>query len=124
MRILVPLTGELITFNSGNPDNPVKPIDFTELLPIELTDFSWEALNYDFEAGVVELEITFKPTTIPTKWDDKGKAIESRQEEEDDFQQRKVASESALSKVLREHTIDELYAMSKCSRLNRPFKEK
>lgn len=122
MRVLVPITGELISSNSGNPDNPVRPIDFTELLPVELADFAWEAIRYDFEAGVAELEITFKPKRIATKWDGEGNPTESRPETEGEFQQRQGKSENALRTVLKDHTISELYEMAKQPGLKRPFK--
>jgi len=124
MRIVVPITGELIASKSGNPDNPVKPLDFRKLLPKGLDNFAWEAINYDFEAGVVELEITFSPKEIPTKFNDKVEVIETRFETQEEFSQRRIASENALRNVLREHTIDELHQMTGEQRLIKPFKGK
>jgi len=123
VQILVPITGELITFDSGNPDNPVRPINLTKLLPSELADFSSEAIRYDFEAGVVELEITFTQQSIPIEWDAGGKIIKLRTETVEELEERQTRSEAALRKVLRDHTVSELHQMTGEAKLIRPFKE-
>lgn len=122
MRILVPITGELITFQSGNPDNPVKPLNFNKLLPEGLDDFAWEAIEYDFERGVVELEITFVKKRIPTEWGTEGQVTASKPETDEALAKRQAESKNALHKVLRQHTTDELHQMTKEPKLIRPFK--
>lgn len=127
MRVVVPITGELITPEGGNPDNPVRPIDFTALIrqvSVESSDFSWEALNYDFENGVVELEISFEKGHIPTEFGADGSPTAFRLETDSEFNQRRTKSENALHSLLKEHTIGKLHQMTGELKLIRPFKEK
>lgn len=144
MRIIVPITGEIIAFDpehpelaSGNPSNVVRPLDFNKLLPG--TDFAFQAINYDFVNGLVELEVTFIKKRIPTKWRDetneellertvvtghsverKQYVAESREETDVEFQQRKANIEKALNDTFNKKTINELYQMTGEPRLKKP----
>lgn len=125
MRILVPITGELTAPGRGNPDNPVRPVDITTLarrVSVELSDFSWRVLNYDFENGIAELEVSFEKRNIPIKFDGEGNPTEFRLETKGEFQQRRTQSEDALHAILRDHTIDELHRATGEPKLVRPFK--
>lgn len=85
MRIVLPLTGEFISYDSktkigiGSNDNPVQPIDLTRLLrgqghPVAFADFSWQLIKLDYEEGEAEIEITFGRRKVP-RLDAQGKFL-------------------------------------------------
>lgn len=119
MKVIVPITGELIGSDAGNPDDPVRPINLVKLLPVELTDFAWQAINYDFDAGLVELEVTFEPQIIETDWDGKSNPIAWREETQIELATRQTNTEEALRQILQDHTRDELHQMSGSPKLKR-----
>ena len=122
MRIVVPITGELISYESGNPDNPVQPINFRKLVPKELNNFSWEAVSYNFEAGTVELEIVVEKGPKQIGFPPEGeieKPEHFRPETGAEFNQRKTDTENALRNIFGDNTTDELYQMAGESKLKR-----
>lgn len=144
MRITVPITGEIIEFDpkhperaSGNPNNVVRPLDFGKLLPDQR--FAYQAINYDFVNGLVELEIKFAKIDIVTKWRDEtdeellqrtvwtGHSVErdrvpdeTRKETDEEFSLRKAKTEKTLNDTFNKKTIDELYQLSGELRLKKP----
>ncbi|MBA7583585.1 hypothetical protein ES708_25531 [subsurface metagenome] len=105
MRLLIPLTGRVVAFSplSGDPDDPIKVIN------VDLGDISWQAVSFDLENGVVEVE-----ADVPRHLD----------EDDASYLPRKARVLENARSILKGHTRDELYAMGKSSRLKRPFKEK
>ncbi len=101
MRLLIPLTGKVVTLNplSGDLADPIRVID------VDMGDISWEAVSYDLENGVVEVE-----ADVP------------RHPNEDNahYETRRVAVLENARSILHSHIRDELYTMSKCSRIKRP----
>lgn len=104
MRIIVPITGEVTADGGGNPNKPIRPLNLTELLPAEFTDFGFKTINYDFDAGMVELELSFS---------------KNESESDEGFTTRQEASQNAILKLLREHTADELYELAKQPKLDK-----
>lgn len=125
MRITVPITGELIGPESGNPDNPVKPLDFRKLLPRDCQNFSWQAIKHDFEEGTVELEVTvekgMKQIVFPPEGEEE-KPEYFRPETDEEFNQRRIATEDTLRSTFEGQTVDELYQMAGEPKLT-PFKK-
>ena len=119
MRITVPITGELIGEGSGNPNNPIRPINLAKLLPVEVLDFSWTNAVYDYEKGLVSIEISFKNKQIPVEWDAQGKVTKLRRETDEELVGRKNASEVAI-KALLEKSVGKLYDLSGEARLIKP----
>lgn len=119
MRITVPITGEILNGKSGNPANPVRPVNFHKLLPPGLDNFGWQAIEWDFENGTVEIEVTFRHDTFATL-DGEGKLLSSRRETDTELNQRRTASENALRDMLKK-TKEELYALSGDKPLKKPF---
>jgi len=125
MRLIVPLTGTVIREGSawgdgklsGDPGDPIRPID------INLGNVSWKMVDIDLENEVMEIEVEAgKKVSEPTgEVDDEGKPIyKSRPTTE----QEKTGFLQHAQDLVMNHIKDELYTMSKCSRLKRPFKEK
>jgi len=51
MRLLVPLTGTLLTYGpTGEPEDPVRMID------LDLGDVEWHAVGFDLENDLMEIE--------------------------------------------------------------------
>jgi len=108
MKILMPITGELIGEQSGNPNNPVRPLDIGKLLPKNPKfGYAYACYNYDFENGTVELHF---------------KSSQKKEESDEEFQQRQVATENILRSALTEHTITELHQLTGEPKLIRPLK--
>lgn len=122
MRVLVPITGDEVTYGSGNPDNPIRPLNIRELLPESLKRFSWRAIEYDFDKGVVKIELYFKKVDKPTKWDAEGREIEHIKETDVAFAKRQTDTANAITSILRTHTIGELHQLTGEPKLMRPFK--
>lgn len=104
MIIKVPFTGEIISTNPlrGNPDNPLKPVDFQNLLPIEATHFHYKVIKYHLDIGEVELDITFEDMPIDIGEVDDNKIPILRKElpgEKENRIQRSIAALTNLDKV-------------------------
>lgn len=107
MIIQMPVTGELIAPRSGSLDKPVRPINFIKLLPVGLTDFNFQVLNYDFDNGIAEIELTFT----------------QRDEPDAAFEARKKDIETAITALLETHNFDELNELTKEPKLVKKFKK-
>lgn len=118
MRLTMPLTGTVLVENplTGDDNDPVRPID------LNLGNVSWTMLDVDLDNEVMIIEVS------------PGEKIDEPTGEEDGegnpiYTRRKVTEEEKLKflqdaqDLVMNHTKDELYTMSKCSRLKRPFKE-
>ncbi len=127
MRITVPVTGELIDntkgFEVGSATNQVRPIRLEKLLPVEFLDFSWKDPLYDFDKGLVSIEISFKNKQIPIEWDAQGKVTKTRRETDEELVARRQASEAALLTELGK-TPDELHNKTEEPKLKKPAKVK
>jgi|Deesub1362A_J573_1020465.scaffolds.fasta_scaffold13878_3 hypothetical protein len=108
MRIRVPITGKIlekrvvngVPYVSGDPDDPVRPVDFIDLLPAHLRDFGWQNPVYDFEKGEVELEIVFAKKAVEAV---PGDPAMMRPETDQEFEARRIATEAALDDIVRNH---------------------
>lgn len=124
MRLTIPLTGTVLVEGSvwgggglsGDPNDPIRPID------LDLGNVSWVMADVDLENEVMMIEV--KPgekVSEDTGEVDKGNPIYitrlATKEEKQGFLQH-------AQNLVVNHTRDELYQMSKCSRLKRPFKGK
>lgn len=131
MRILVPITGTALTLDpiSGDPDDPIRLID------IDLGNVSWKLIRLDLDNDMAEIEITpGDKVSFPTgefgmfgtsEKDAKGKPIYEELEIYETRQATEAEKQSLLDyarNLVEGHTKDELYQMSGCSRLKRPFK--
>ena len=130
MIIKVPMTGEIKEFDpehpelaSGNPDNPVRPLDFAKLLPRELLGFAWKAVELNFVNGIMTIEVMFSKKTIVTEWDntkDPPEPLTWRKESDAEFSQRQANSVKALSDTFEKKTAGELYEITKEPKLKKP----
>lgn len=117
MNLTIPLTGTVITESplSGDPNDPVRPID------IDLGNVSWKMVYVDLEneVAIIEVEPAEGVDEDTGQVDGKGRPIHKRIQATE--QERKGFLQYAQDLVMN-HTKDELYQMSKCPRLKRPFK--
>ena len=104
MRLTLPLTGTVIEENplGGDPNDPVRPID------IDLGNVSWVMENIDLENEVMVIEVS--PAEVIS--DPELGSRKATAEEKQGF--LKYAQE-----LIKKHTRDELYQMSKCTRLKK-----
>lgn len=126
MRIEVPLTGTVLVEGkslldgnlTGDPNDCIRPID------IDLGNVSWIAVDIDLDKEVMIIEVEpGEEVSEPTG--------EIDPETEEPIYSSRLATEAEKQQFLQgtrhlidSHTKDELYQMSGCSRLKRPFKEK
>ncbi len=120
MILTVPITGRLISYDPktkigvGSDDSPVKPLDFNKLLP-EGCDFKWEAVVYDYEGGMVIVEITFAKKVTVTEWDktkDPPEPLAWRKESDTEFYNRQANTEKIIRDTFDGKTADELYEIT------------
>lgn len=125
MRITIPLTGTVLVEGSvhgvgdlvGDDSDPIRPVD------IDLGNVSWTLVNIDIdnEVMVIEVEPGEKVSEPTGESDTEGNPIYKTREA---TEQEKQGFLQHAQDLVMNHTKDELYTMSKCSRLKRPFKEK
>ena len=128
MKIKVPITGEIIEFDpehpelaSGNDANPVRPLDFSKLMPD--SDFAWRATEYDFVNGFVTIEVTFAKKTIVTEWDntkDPPEPLTRHTESDREFHKRQADTEKSLRDTFEKKTVEKLYAITGEPKLKKP----
>jgi len=120
----VPITGKLKSYDPktkvgiGSDDDHPRPLDFEKLVPG--CGFRWDAVSYDYEGGMVIVEITFAKIITVTKWDhSKDPPEELAWERESDavFYERQASVEKLLWSIFQEKTVDELYEITGESRL-------
>lgn len=124
MRLTIPLTGTVLVEGFiwgagdlvGDPKDPIRPVD------IDLGNVSWTMVGVDLESEVMIIEVN--PAEVVAEdtgeVDVEGNPIyrsrSATQEEKTKFLQD-------AQNLIKSHAKDELYQMSGCSRLKRPFKE-
>ncbi len=122
-----PVTGKLISYDPktkigvGSNDNPVRPLDFNKLLPKEC-DFKWTAVSYDYEGGMVIIEITFTKKITVTEWDNAKTPPEQlawRTETDAEFYKRQMETEKILWDIFKK-PVDELYKLTGQPRVEKP----
>ncbi len=120
MIIRVPITGKLISYDpktkigKGSDDNPIAPLDFNKLLPAG-HNFRWDAVSYDYEGGMVIVEITFSKITTVTEWDNSKKPPEPiawRREKDAEFYSRQAETEKVIYDTFEGKSADELHKMT------------
>lgn len=126
MNLIIPLTGTVLVEGSvwgdgklsGDDKDPIRPVD------IDLGNVSWTMVDTDLENETMEIEVTPGDTVSePTGEID----LETK---EPIYISRPATKEERAGflrdaqKLIETHTKDELYQMSGCSRLKRPFKGK
>lgn len=124
MRLTIPLTGTVLVEGSvhgdgklsGDPDDPIRLID------IDLGNVSWSMVDVDLENEVMTIEVEpGEEVSEPTgEIDAEGNPIfKTRLATEEE----KVGFLQHAQDLVINNTNDELYQMSKCSKLKRPFKK-
>lgn len=116
MKIAIPLTGKVVAEEplTGDGLDPIRPVD------IDLGNVSWVLDRIDLENEVAVIEVTPSEYINVQVGEQAGEPV---------FEQRKATvkeKQGALLKVqnlVHKHSKDELYAMSKCHRLERPVKK-
>ncbi|KKM98613.1 hypothetical protein LCGC14_1156170 [marine sediment metagenome] len=128
MIIIVPITGELTSYDSktkqgvGNDKNPIRPIDFNKILP-EGCDFRWDAVSYDYEGGMTIVEITFAKKVTITELDnskDPPEPLAWRRENDAEFYKRQANTERIILAALDGKKADELYKITGEAKLIMP----
>ena len=128
MILMVPITGRLISYDPktkkgvGSDDNPIRPLDFNKLLPEEC-DFRWDAVVYNFESGMVIVEITFAKIVTVTELDsskDPPEPLAWRKESDAEFYKRQASTEKIIRDTLEDKSADELYKMTGEPKLEMP----
>ncbi|GAI78627.1 unnamed protein product [marine sediment metagenome] len=125
MRLTLPLTGTVLVEGSvwgagdliGDNSDPIRPI------PIDLGNVSWRMVDIDLENEVMVIEVEpSKEISEDTGQLDGGDnpLYKSRKSTE----QEKLGFLQHAQDLIMSHTRDELYQMSKCHRLKRPFKDR
>ena len=120
MILTVPITGKLVSYDPetkvgvGSDDKPIAPLDFNKLLP-EGCDFKWEAVVYDYEEGMVVVEITFAKKITITEFDktkDPPEPLVWRKESDAEFYKRQAATEKIIQDTFADKTAAELYKIT------------
>ena len=125
MRLTIPLTGTVLVEGSvygdgslvGEDKDPIRPVD------IDLGNVSWTMVDVDLKNEVMVIEV--QPADVISE--DTG---EKDAENKPIYRSRPATKKEKngflqhAQTLIRGHTKDELYQMSKCPRLKRPFKEK
>ncbi len=128
MILTVPITGKLIRYDSktkigvGSDDKPIAPLNFNKVLPEEC-NFKWEAVVYDYEEGLVIVEITFAKLTTVTEWDkskDPPEALAWKKESDAEFYKRQATTEKIIQDTFKDKSADELYEITGEPRLVMP----
>lgn len=124
MRLTIPLTGTVLSEGtlangklSGDPNDPIRPID------IDLGNVSWTVVAVDLENEEMEIEVEpgEKVSELTGENDTEGNPIYRTRGA---TQGEKAGFLQHAKHLIESHTKDELYAMAKCPKLNRPLKEK
>jgi len=120
MILTVPITGKLIKYDPktkvgvGSDDKPIAPLDFNKLLP-EGCDFKWAAVLYDYEEGMVIVEITFDKKVTVTGWDntkDPAEPLAWKRESDAEFYKRQAKTERVIRDTFEGKTAKELYKVT------------
>jgi hypothetical protein len=95
MKISVPLTGTLISYNPmiGDQHDPVRPVE------LNLGDVSWQLISLDLERDLALIEVTPSPALSDI---DKRKCLEN------------------IKSLLLTKSADDLYKLTKSPKLKKP----
>lgn len=123
MKLSIPLTGTIIVENplTGSKQDPVRPID------IDLGNVSWVMESIDLQNEVMVIEVKPGEVISEPELDDNGKPRVNAQGNLI-YRTRPVTESERLKfleyaqELMMNHTKDELYQMSRCHRLMRPFR--
>lgn len=132
MRLEIPLTGTVLVEGSvwgkgeltGDPADPIRPV------PLNLGNVSWTMAAVDMKREVMIIEVAPGENVDEPDLDDQGVQRTKPETGEPKFKSRpateaeKIGFLQYAQRLTLEHTRDELYQMSGCSRLKRPFKAK
>jgi len=131
MMLSIPLTGTVLVEGSvhgagalvGDDNDPIRPVD------IDLGNVSWTMVDVDLENEVMIIEVEPGETVEEPDIDESGK-----QKVDDEgnpvYKPRPATKEEKIGflqhaqRLVMEHTKDELYKMSGCHRLRRPFRRR
>ena len=124
MMLVIPLTGTLLVINplAGDPNDPVRPVD------LDLGNVSWQMVSVDLENEVMVVDVSpgatisepeLNPDGSPKVGPESGKAVYKTRLTTDEEKQGFLDHAQELT---MNHTKDELYTMSGCSRLRGPLK--
>jgi len=115
MRIKIPLTGTLLTEEPyiGDGDDPVRIIE------LDLGDLSWEAVAWDWERELVEIDVEPAPRYVG-RVDDQDNPIPDETPAE--YKARRAYALEHVRWLLLDHTVEELREMSGSPSLRRPFR--
>lgn len=119
MRLTIPLTGKVLDEVAliGDTNDPIRPVE------LDLGNVSWQMVDIDLDNEVMMIEVEPSNNIAePTgELNDEGEpAFISRQATDEE----KIGFLQHAQDLVMNHTKSELYQISKCSRLRRPFKEK
>jgi len=123
MRLEIPLTGTVIREGSvygngklsGDPNDPIRPIN------IDLGNVSWRMVDIVNDVMIIDITPSENVNEPTGEIDDDGDPIHIPRKS---TEQEKAGFLQHAKDLIEGHTKDELYAMSKSSRLKRPFKQK
>ena len=123
MRLTVPITGTVLVEGEvqgkgnlvGDPKDPIRPV------PIDLGNVSWTMIDVDLENETMIIEV--QPALVVSEeigeGDSAGKSIGTRR---NTTGQERAGFLQYARNLVEGHTKDELRAMGKAARLNRPFR--
>jgi len=123
MRLEIPLTGIVKMEGTlekgdlvGDDEDPIRPVD------INLGNVSWTMVDVDLDNEVITIEVSPAEEIDEDtgEVDGENKPIYVRRKAT--IQEKEGFLQYARD-LIEGHTKDELYAISKCSKLKRPFKE-
>lgn len=119
IRLEIPLTGTVLAEEplSGDPNDPVRPVN------IDLGNVSWTKIGIDLKKEIMIIEvkpgeiISFPTGELNDEGDPKCISRLATEAEKSGFLQH-------AKELIEGYSKDELYQISGCPKLKRPFKEK
>lgn len=119
MKVSIPLTGTVLVEGDlvGDDDDPIRPVD------LDLGNVSWTMVDVDLDNEVMVIEVTPADQVDEDtgEEDPEGNPIWRRREATD---QEKLGFLQHTQDLVMNRSKEELYQMSGCGRLKRPFKGK
>ena len=123
MRLQIPLTGTVLVEGSvwgagdlvGDPKDPIRPVD------LDLGNVSWAMVDVDLENGVMVIDVE-PGETVDEKTGEKDAEGSPVYRSRPASAGEKIGFLQHAQKLIEGHTREELYQMSGCPRLKRPFK--
>lgn len=114
MRVKIPLTGTLTSEEPyiGDEADPVR------VIPLDLGDVAWRAVAFDWEAGLVEVELEV-PRHVGRI--DPETELPIPEETEAAHKARRDQALARVKTILVDKNVDELYELTGAARLKRPL---